>query len=163
MISQDGTFNLTGIHVTPQLVQAITELFGGTSIAVIALTVFNFFSAVLATVLVAMDNRRFYKTWRVAPSNRVPLSLAIAIAISHLFFMLKAFNGLQSFQTFDPPPGRKLACSIFNETGFWGILPFFGLMPSDLDSSCHVGCAFGDHSNQYLISRTFSSIILTIV
>ena len=92
-ISTGGTFNLTGIHVTPEIIQQVTELFAGSSIAAVALTVFNFFAAVLAAVLISVDNRRFHKSWKVAPSNRVPLSLAIAISISHLFFILKAFNG----------------------------------------------------------------------
>jgi hypothetical protein len=151
-ISPAGTFNLTGVHVTPALVQEVTELFGGTSIAAMALTVFNFFAAVLAAVLISVDNRRFHKSWKVAPSNRVPLSLAVAISVSHLFFMLKAFNGLQSFQTFDPPKGRKLACTIFNDTGFWGTLQRYLTDISNLDSSGHTRCSGCCHRRQYFIS-----------
>jgi hypothetical protein len=144
-ITASGTFNLTGLHITPELVQQVNELFGGTSIAAISLTVFNFFAALLAAVLITVDNRRFHRSWKVAPSNRVPLSLAIAIAISHLFFMLKAFNGLQSFQTFDPPKGRELACRIFNETGYWGTFLFYLLTSSDLDPSHYNYCAVRYH------------------
>lgn len=100
----------------------IQELFGGTSIASIALTVFNFVAGLVVILLILFDNRRKHKTWKIAPSNRIPLAIAIAICISHVFLMSKAFIGLGAFHTFDPPPNEKLACRVFNELGFWGII-----------------------------------------
>ena len=107
--------------ISPGFASNITQLFGGTSIASITLTVFNFVTAGAAVALILFDNRRIHKTWKVAPSNRIPLALAVAICISHVFFMIKAFIGLAAFHTFDPPKDKKLACRIFNELGFWGI------------------------------------------
>ena len=106
--------------ISPDFASKITKLFGGTSIASITLTVFNFVAAAVAVALILLDNRRIHKTWKVAPSNRIPLALAVAICISHVFFMTKAFIGLVAFHTFNPPKTRKLACRVFNELGFWG-------------------------------------------
>ena len=108
--------------ISPGFASNITQLFGGTSIASITLTVFNFVTAGAAVALILFDNRRIHKTWKVAPSNRIPLALAVAICISHVFFMIKAFIGLAAFHTFDPPKDKKLACRVFNELGFWGII-----------------------------------------
>ena len=108
--------------ISPDFASNITQLFGGTSIASVTLTVFNFVTAGVAIALILLDNRRIHKTWKVAPSNRIPLAIAVAICLSHVFFMIKAFIGLAAFHTFNPPKSDKLACRIFNELGFWGII-----------------------------------------
>jgi len=114
-------FNVSGsMPLTSDQVQDITELYGGTSIAAIALTVFNFFAAVLAIILILVDNRRIHKSWKISPSNRIPLVLALAICISHVFFMMKAFIGLASFHTYDPPKNKQVPCDVSNQLGFWG-------------------------------------------
>ena len=119
--TQIGMFNTSdSTPITREFASNITQLFGGTSIASISLTVFNFVTAGAAIALILFDNRRKHKTWKIAPSNRIPLALAVAICISHVFFMIKAFIGLAAFHTFDPPKDKKLACRIFNELGFWG-------------------------------------------
>src|SRR5579859_4663446 len=117
----NGTFNIS--DPDPQssnAFQDITAVFSATSLVVIGFTVINTLAAFLALVLIMVDNRRAHKTWRISPSNRIPLSLAVAITISHVLFVAKACNGLETFQTADPPKGRKLACKVFNELGFWG-------------------------------------------
>jgi len=119
--TQIGMFNTSdSTPITREFASNITQLFGGTSIASISLTVFNFVTAGAAIALILFDNRRKHKTWKIAPSNRIPLALAVAICISHVFFMMKAFIGLAAFHTFDPPKDKKLPCRIFNELGFWG-------------------------------------------
>jgi hypothetical protein len=121
-----GTFNVS-TPVPADVFAQIVNSFGGTSIAVIALTVFNFFAAILGAIMIIVDNRARHKTWKIAPSKRIPLCLTITIAVSHLFFLLKAFNGLQAFQTYDPPENKKLACKVFNELGFWGMFSGFNI------------------------------------
>ena len=119
--TETGMFNVSSsMPLTSDQVKDITELYGGTSIAAIALTVFNFFAAVLAIIFILVDNRRIYKSWKISPSNRIPLVLAVAICISHVFFMMKAFIGLASFQTFDPPKNKEVPCDVSNQLGFWG-------------------------------------------
>jgi hypothetical protein len=137
-----GTVNVTGSKpASGDVFSDILELFGGTSIAVIALTVFNFFTAMLAAILITVDNRGRHKTWKIAPSKRIPLYLAVTITVAHLFFLLKAFNGIQAFQTFDPPKNKKLACKVFNELGFWGTSDHLSrLMCSHMGASCDHGC-----------------------
>ena len=121
-----GNLNLTGTApLTPDALSQLTDVFGTTSIAVIALTVFNFFTAILVMGLIVFDNRRKHKTWKVAPSFRIPLTLSIAIALGHLVFVVKAFNGLPVLQIADPPKSKKLACKVLNELGFWGRIPFY--------------------------------------
>jgi hypothetical protein len=101
----------------------IQNLFGGTSIASIVLAVLNFIAALGTIILIFFDNRRNYKTWKPSPSNRIPLAIAVAIFVSHIFFMSKAFVGIAAFHTFDPPKDKRLACKILNEIGFWGTPP----------------------------------------
>jgi len=113
---------MTGPIPSIDFPDAIQNLFGGTSIASIVLTVFNFVAALAAIILILFDNRRVHKAWKIAPSLRIPLSLAVAICISHVFFMTKAFIGLRALDTSSPPKSERLACQIFNELGFWGIL-----------------------------------------
>jgi len=121
IITATGMFNVSGsMPLTPQEEKNITDLFGGTSIAAIALTVFNFFAAVLAIIFILTDNRRVYRRWKISPSNRIPLVLAAAICISHVFFMMKAFIGLASFQSFNPPKSKQVPCDVSNQLGFWG-------------------------------------------
>ena len=125
IITETGMFNVSGsTPLTPEEVKDIADLFGGTSIAAIALTVFNFFAAVLVIVFILADNRRIHSSWKIAPSNRIPLVLAVAICISHVFFMMKAFVGLVSFHTFDPPKSKQIPCKVSNELGFWGTPSF---------------------------------------
>jgi hypothetical protein len=120
-----GNLNLTGTApLTPDARSQLTDVFGTTSIAVIALTVFNFFTTILVMGLIVFDNRRKHKTWKVAPSFRIPLTLSIAIALGHLVFVVKAFNGLPVLQIADPPKSKKLACKVLNELGFWGRIFF---------------------------------------
>lgn len=117
-----GNLNLTGTTpLTPDAISQLTDIFGTTSIAVIALTVFNFFTAILSLGLIAFDNHRKHKTWKVAPSYRIPLSLSIAITLGHLVFIIKAFNGLPVVQMDDASKGKKLLCKVLNELGFWGV------------------------------------------
>ena len=115
-------FNMTESVPSIDFPNMIKNLFGGTSIASITLTVINFLAALAAIILILVDNRRVHKTWKIAPSLRIPLSLAVAICISHVFFMTKAFIGLGAFHMPNPPKNERVACQIFNELGFWGLL-----------------------------------------
>ena len=116
-----GNLNLTSTaSLNPEVISQLTDVFGTTSIAVIALTVFNFFTATLVMGLIIFDNRRKHKTWRLAPSYRIPMSLSIAIALGHLVFVIKAFNGLPIVQMADASKSKKLVCKVLNELGFWG-------------------------------------------
>ena len=120
--SLTGTFNLTdNSTLTPDFANAVSDIFGSTSIAVIALTVVNFFAAFLSILLIVDDNHSAHKTWYITPSRRIPLALALAIMLSHLIFILKAFNGLTAFATSNPPKMKTLACRVLNELGFWGL------------------------------------------
>ena len=151
--TETGMFNVSGsTPLTPQQETDITDLFGGTSIAAIGLTVFNFFAAALAIIFILVDNRRTYKRWTIAPSNRIPLVLAAAICISHVFFMMKAFIGLASFQSYDPPKSKQIPCDVSNQLGFWGTLSsvqtdgsYLGSIGYNLCTSCHDG-------HQYILS-----------
>ena len=119
IITQTGTFNLSGeTSITPDLLNDITDLFGGTSIAEDALTGFNCFTSILAIALILFDNRRRHKIWKIAPSNRIPLGLALVICISHIIFIMKEYIGLESFEDFNPPENERLACKVLNELGF---------------------------------------------
>jgi formate hydrogenlyase subunit 3/multisubunit Na+/H+ antiporter MnhD subunit len=116
VITNDGAIKVTG----QTSMQMLSDLIGDMSIASIALTIFNFLTAGLTILLILVDNRRIYKTWKLAPSIRIPLGLSIAICVSHVVFILKAFIGLAVFRTFNPPSDEKLPCKILNELGFWG-------------------------------------------
>lgn len=142
-----GNLNLTGTTpLTPDVISQLTDVFGTTSIAVIALTAFNFFTAILTLGLVVSDNRRKHKTWKVAPSYRIPLSLSIAIALGHLVFIIKAFNGLPIVQMDDASKDKKTWCKVLNELGFWGIpLSTCELISSYMGCPCHNGRASGSY------------------
>src|SRR5271170_5439199 len=154
--TETGMFNVSGsMPLTPDQVKDIIDLYGGTSIAAIALTVFNFFAAILAIIFILGDNRRIYKSWKISPSNRIPLVLALAICISHVFFMMKAFIGLASFQTYDPPKNKQVPCDVSNQLGFWGTLSYVRTDCSYLGSTGVDICASCDDGNQHLLSRMF--------
>lgn len=147
--------------IGPDFAKDIKDLFGATSIASIALTVLNFVVAVAAIILILIDNRTRHKTWKIAPSNRIPLGIATAISISHVFFIVKAFVGLASFHTFDPPEDKKFACRISNELGFWRIelqRPYL-LICSYLDTPCHFGCTNYGYRFQHLFSGIYDFML----
>ena len=152
--TETGMFNVSGsMPLTSDQVMDITQLYGGTSIAAIALTVFNFFAAVLAIIFILVDNRRIYKSWKISPSNRIPLVLALAICISHVFFMMKAFIGLASFHTYDPPKNKQVPCDVSNQLGFWGTSSWSRADCSYLGSVGDYICASCDDGHQHLLSR----------
>jgi hypothetical protein len=116
-----GNLNLTDpTRLSPYTIDQLIDIFGTTSIAVIALTVFNCFTALMAIGLIVYDNKRKHKTWKVAPSFRIPLSLSIAIALGHIIFVIKAFNGLPIIPVADLSKSKELMCKVLNELGFWG-------------------------------------------
>src|SRR5579862_4027924 len=96
-ISQSDNFNGSNNSASSSnFAEAIvSDAFGSKSVAIIALIVVNFFAAILAIIVIVSDNRRVHRTWAVTPSRRIPLSLAFAVTLSHVVFILKAFNGLE--------------------------------------------------------------------
>jgi hypothetical protein len=118
-----GTFVPNGTEpLSTEFKDHISVLFGPEAIFSIALTVLNYVVGLGVIALVLVDNKRVHKTWRVVPSNRTPLALAAAICLAHAFFIVKSFLGLASFHDFNPPKDVQLACRVFSELGFWGII-----------------------------------------
>jgi len=133
------TFNTTGTDLTPQEWANIEELFRPVSIAAIILTIFNLGASIIAIVLMLVDNWRIYKTWRISPSIRIPLSLVVVIFISHCIFVLKAAIGLACGDMEIPMETAPPVCKAMEELGFWGLfISHAHLTRSNLDS-------FGDH------------------
>lgn len=138
-----GNLNFTDpANLTPDAIDQLIDIFGTTSIAVIALTVFNCFTALMAIGLIVYDNRQKHKTWKIAPSFRIPLSLSIAIALGHIVFVIKAFNGLPIIPMADLSKSKRLMCKVLNELGFWGTIFYErALNFSDMGASRHNGCS----------------------
>jgi hypothetical protein len=133
-----GTFVPNGTEpLSTQFKDHISLLFGPEAITSIALTVINYVVGLGIIALVMVDNKRIYKTWRVVPSNRIPLALAAAICLSHAFFIIKSFLGLASFHDFDPPKDVRLACRVFGELGFWGTIFLYFAHFRNMGTSCY--------------------------
>jgi hypothetical protein len=118
--TQLGPFNATDSHIDPAVLQQIPRLFGPTSLATITLTILNGFASLLLIVLILVDNPNLKQWWKIVPSNRIPLSLAISIFVSHGIFIGKEFVGLNSFESVESTSENRLLCEIFNNLGFWG-------------------------------------------
>jgi hypothetical protein len=124
--TQLGPFNITNSEPLNSIIaQKITRLFGPTSIVTIALTILNCFTSILLIVLILVDNPQLKYWWKIVPSNRIPLGLAVSIFVSHGIFIAKEFIGLEAFESFDPPDDKRLLCHIFNELGYWGMWSTF--------------------------------------
>jgi hypothetical protein len=120
--TQLGPFNTTGSgRISAIVVEKIARLFGPTSLVTIALTILNCFTSILLVAVILVDNPTLKQWWKVVPSNRIPLALAVSIFFSHGFFIAKEFIGLRAFQTYEPPVNKRLMCHVFNELGFWGM------------------------------------------
>src|ERR1700721_2966233 len=93
-MSGTSAMNQSTLFNSTQLIEKLEDEFGTASVIVLALTVVNFFAAVLTIILVLGDNINIHKTWKLDALRRIPFSIALAVAVSHLFFMLKALNGI---------------------------------------------------------------------
>jgi len=110
-----------------------TRAFGGggaihtVEVSVIALTIFNAFSAGLVCILIVIDNLRYKKSWKkLAHERRTPFYLAIAIFVSSIVFGIREFVLMGSGIPFtsEVPVAPSQTCIALNETCWWGTSPF---------------------------------------
>jgi hypothetical protein len=125
-----SSFNLTGNGtLTPMTITQLEQQFGATTVTVLALTVINFFAAVLTVILVLCDNFRLNRTLSLDRSRRLPFTAALGVVVSHTVFLLKDLNWLKWWDLLqngagglvDNSQGVHSACMIYGQLGFWGM------------------------------------------
>jgi hypothetical protein len=107
--------------LNPNIASQVSNAFEWPSIIIISLIIVNLFAAVLSILLIVFDNYQFHNTWVITPSRRIPLSIALAIVVSHSIFVLQAFNALAALDTVTLPKMKTLACRVVHELAFAGL------------------------------------------